>query len=466
VLRWRNTPERIRGLTALAAVLAIALGVVTAVIFASVTSGVREIGNQADPEVNHTTDLYLHLNDMDAQLANVLLVAGASNFGMSRSQALALYQQDRAAVDNDLQQGAAVAGSSRAAQLALVRVLDGLGKYEQLAGQITYIEQAATSKPGRPPAQALALYRQATDLLKSQILPPAQQLTAANAAALDSTYQAKRSRAQLGVIWVLLIGLALLAVLAGLQLLIAARHRRLLNPGLAGATLLVVVLATWAATVLGGQASHLFVAKQDAFDSIIALTQARAISYDGNADESRFLVDPGRATAYQEAFEAKSQRLVRLAGVTSVFQYDAALAKAIDAYRANHADVTFGGYFGTEFRNITFTGERAAAQRTLYAYQVYQRDDRRIRALAANGDLHGAIAFDTSLAPGNSNWAFYRYDTALRGLIKINQDAFGQAITAGESSGTGWNGPFPIIGAVAIIILALAGVRSRLAEYR
>lgn len=324
VLRWRNTPERIRGLTALAAIFAITLGVVTAAIFASVTSGVREIGDQADPEVNHTTDLYLHL----------------------------------------------------------------------------------------------------------------------------------------------LIGLALLAVLVGLQLLIAARHRRVLNPALAGATLVTVVLATWAAALLGAQASHLFVAKQDAFDSTLALTQARAVSYDGNADESRFLVDPGRAIMYQDAFEAQSQRLARLAGVASVFQYDATLAKAVEAYRANHADVTFGGYFGTEFRNITFTGERAAAQRTLYAYQVYQRYDRRIRAFNARGDLRGAIAFDTSLAPGNSNWAFYRYDTDLQALIKINQDAFGQSIAAGESGGTGWNGPFPIIGSIAIIILALVGVRSRLAEYR
>ncbi len=465
-LRWRNTPERIRGLVALAALLAIALAVVTSAIFASVTSGVREIGDRADPEVNHATDLYLHLNDMDAQVANVLLVAGARDLGMSRSQALTVYQQDRAAVDSDLEQAAAVAGSSKAAQLALVRVLDGLGKYEALAGQIIYLEQASRSQPGRPPAQALVLYRQATDLLKDQILPPAQQLTNANAAALDSTYQVKRSQALLGVVWVLLTGLALLAVLVALQLLIAARHRRLLNPALAAASLITVVLATWGAVLLGAQASHLFVAKSEAFDSTLALTQARAVSYDANADESRFLVDPGRALQYQDAFEAKSQRLVGLAGVASVFQYDAALAKAIDAYRADHADVRFHGYFGTEFRNITFPGERAAAQRTLLAYQVYERYDRHIRALNRSGNLRGAIAFDTGLAPGQSNWAFYRYDTDLQALIKINQDAFVQAIRAGENGGTGWNGPVPIIGSVAVIILALAGVRSRLAEYR
>jgi hypothetical protein len=64
---------------------------------------------------------------------------------------------------------------------------------------------------------------------------------------------------------------------------------------------LAVGLAVAGAVQLGTQAGNLKVAKQDAFDSILALTQARAVSYDANADETRFLVDPGRAAAYQDA---------------------------------------------------------------------------------------------------------------------------------------------------------------------
>ena len=47
-------------------------------------------------------------------------------------------------------------------------------------------------------------------------------------------------------------------------------------------------------------------AKSEAFDSIVALSQARAVSDDANADESRYLVDPARAGQYQQAFEDKS----------------------------------------------------------------------------------------------------------------------------------------------------------------
>ena len=164
-------------------------------------------------------------------------------------------------------------------------------------------------------------------------------------------------------------------------------------------------------------------AKAEAFDSIVALSQARAVSDDANADESRYLVDPARAGQYQQAFEEKSQQLVRLPRA-GIFQYDAALARAIGAYQADHADVSFGGYLGEEFRNITFPGERAAAELALAAYQVYERDDRRLRALKQTGNLRPAIAFDTSYAAGNSNWAFTRYDRALVTLAAINQRGF------------------------------------------
>jgi hypothetical protein len=465
LVRWRNIPERIGSLTVLIVLLAVALGATLAVIFGSVAGGVRTIGSQAAPEVSASTDLYFRLNDMDAQVANILLVGSRHNLGPDRAQTLATYEQDRRSADRDLEQAAAVAGSSQAAQRAVRSVLDKLGAYEDLVGQINYTEDASPGRPGRPPAAALTLYRTATDLLQGGILPSARDLTTANAAVLAATYHAKRSQAIIGIAGVLAVGLALIALLVGAQLYISATHRRLLNPALATATLLAVIVTAAGSTLLAAQANHLFVAKSQAFDSILALSQARAISYDANADESRYLVDPGRAAVYQQAFESESQQLARL-DTPGIFGYDAALAKAIAAYRANNDDVTFGGYFGAEFRNITFTGERAAARKTLLAYQLYERYDRHLRALNVQGNLKGAIAFDTGIAPGNSNWAFYRYDNALVALIGINQRAFGQAISASEHGTAGWTGLIPAVAVLLIVILTLVGARPRLAEYR
>ena len=60
------------------------------------------------------------------------------------------------------------------------------------------------------------------------------------------------------------------------------------------------------------------------------------MSYDANADESRYLVDPARAAQYQQAFLAKSQRLADV-GKVGIFGYDAALAADIRAYHATTA---------------------------------------------------------------------------------------------------------------------------------
>lgn len=465
--RWRTTPGRVRALTVATVLPAIALPLVVALIFGGVAGGFTLIGQQAGPEVETSTDLYFRLNDMDAQVANVLLVGSRQGLGIDRKQAQAIYQQDRAQADADLQRAAVVASALPAAQRAVRSVLDGLGNYEALTAQAIYLDENGVGSgiPGRPPATALGLYRQATDLLRGSLLPAADSLTSSYSAALDSAYQVKRSSAQAGIWWLLLLGVVLLGALAGSQLYLATRYRRLINPALALASVIALILVGSGVAVLSAEAGHLKVAKQDAFDSILALSRARAISYDGNADESRYLVDPARAGQYQQAFSDKSQQLLSLNG-TGISSYDAALASAISAYHANNSDVRFGGYFGTEFRNITFAGERAAAERTLAAYQVYQRDDRKIRSLNAAGNLDGAIAFDTSYAAGNSNWAFSQYDNSLVALIGINQKAFNAAIGAGQHAAAGWNNYLPAGAAVLMVGLILIGIRPRLSEYR
>ena len=174
-------------------------------------------------------------------------------------------------------------------------------------------------------------------------------------------------------------------------------------------------------------------------------------------------------------------------GNVGIQGYDAALATDISAYQANHADVRFGGYLGTEFRNITFTGEPSAATKALLAYQVYERDDRRLRALAAGGGamtggngargigatasggrqrLSQAIAFDIGTSPGQSDWAFSNWDAALGSLIAINEKAFTAATTAGTRTGSGWTRVVPVVGIAVIAGLTVAGAWRRIGEYR
>src|SRR6202042_2855483 len=379
--RLRTTPGRLRGGVALRVVLTCGLALVTGLGFAALDSGFTAIGGHDAPLVEQSNALYYAVNDMDAQVGNVLLTGSDPALAADQRQDLALYASDQQHAEQDLQQVAVTAAGDPAEQRAVSSVLDTLGRYQALAADAIVVNQRGHDPAGRPSAATLGYFQQATDLMSTTVHPAAAALTPANARALDMSYSRDRSTAMSGQLLVLVLGLAVAGALLGTQVFLAARFRRLVNPALVAATVLAVGLTIAGAAQLRAQAGNLKVAKQDAFDSILALTQARAVSYDANADETRFLVDPGRAAAYQDAFLRRSQELVNVGNV-GIFSYDAALAADIGAYQADNADVRFGGYLGTEFRNITFTGERAAATRALLAYQVYEKDDRVLRAMA------------------------------------------------------------------------------------
>ncbi|MFF7212347.1 hypothetical protein ACFZAU_17710 [Streptomyces sp. NPDC008238] len=142
-----------------------------------------------------------------------------------------------------------------------------------------------------------------------------------------------------------------------------------------------------------------------------------------------------------------------------------ALARAVDAYRADPADLRFTGFLGDGFRNITFPGERTAAERALARYQVYERDDRKIRALAEAGGLPAAVAYCTGYAPGESNHDFAAFDGALGKVVAINLAAYEKAASDGADRAL----PLPLGLAGALVAaagLVVLGLRPRLAEFR
>jgi hypothetical protein len=460
----RSAPTRIRALVAAAVVLTFALCAVLAVAVREARAGLDLVGHHSGPVVVSTSNLYFALADMDAQVANVLLVGSRTDLGVTRAGALDVYDKRRTEVDGYLQQTAAYAGRDPAAGRDLRAVLNALGRYHGLAAQSILAESQTAAEAGRPPPQALDLYRQATDVMHDDLLPAALRLTDDEVAQVEHEYADARSAAGTATGWVVVLGLALLAVLVALQVLLARDHHRMVNPAIAVATLAVLgLLVTGLSTVTGAE-EQLRVAKEEAFDYAVALHQARAVGYDANADESRYLVDPARAARYEAAFHAKSQQIVRT-DAAGVAQYDRALAAGLEAYDTDHRTVTFDGFLGRALRHAAFAGERAADERALARYRAYQAADRRIRALNTSGDLEGAIRFCTSVAPGGSNALFAEYDAALGELIAINERAFADAVAAGENTLSGWAWPPPVV-AVVVAVLIFAGAAPRLAEYR
>jgi hypothetical protein len=466
--RRLSTPVRAGAGAAAVVLLGCCLAAVTGAVSGQLGGAFLAIGQRDAPEAGATTGLYFALNDMDAQVANVLLVGGSPALSADRSQDLAIYQSDRTTADTDLQQATVTEAGNPTALSGLKTVLGRIGQYEALAADALLTDQSSGSQAagsaGRAPAAALAYYQQATDLMQTGILPAVGSLTSVSSGNLTAAYQTGRDTAIGGTVAVAGAGVLLVLVLAGLQVSVARRYRRVLNPALAAATLAAVVFTAMAATRLSSASDDLTVARQDAFGSIIALTQARAVSYGANADESRYLVDPARAAQYQQAFLSASQQIADVGPVT-LSGYDAALAADIKAYQRSNSDIRFGGYLGAEFRNITFPGERQAAVATLLAWQQYEKDDRTLRTMA-KANLAAAVAYDTGTAPDQSDGAFNHYDTALSSVIAVNQRAFTSALQAGQNAVADWDLVFPAAAAALIAALTLAGVRPRLAEYR
>lgn len=463
-LRLRTLPGRMRA-AALAAVLAVAaLFTVTSSFVGDARDGLQVIGHGAGPQVVATSDLYFALSDMDAQLANVLLIGKERNLGIGPAQALNVYEQRRAQADKAVLQASELAGKDPAGQRTVQAVLDGLGRYERLASQALLLDGQAGHAAGPPPQQVIDLHRQATDLMKLDLLPKAYNLTLDSGTIVRRTYESKHSSLQDGRVWVVGTGLLVIVTLLGLQIFLSRRFRRLLNPALVLATLGTLGLMVASVGLLSAEASHLQKAKKDGFDSILALSRARAISNSLNADESRYLLDPGRADTYEQVYLDKAQSILYVpAG--NLDKYYTGVDTGLATYNARPDDVHFLGFYGEEARHTTVDRQGEAVSAVLTAYQKFQQDDRRLRQLVSTGRQRDAIGVRMGRTAGSSIRDFDDYDRALVSLIGIHRNTFDAAIRDGDGALNGWNWVLPGA-AVVIAALILAGVRPRLSEFR
>ena len=453
----------IRLLTGAVVLPAIVLAIVVTAFVSSLNSGFDQLSQRAAPQVAAAADLYVALSDMDAQVANVLLVGSDPGLSDNRAHAMAVYSAGRTQADSDVQRVAAIGGGDPAVARTVTSILDRFGQYQALAGEAVSLNTAAHDPVGQPSTTELAVYRQATALMP-QLLGDTQSLIATSRSALDATYQDNRTSALVASIVVVFVGLVLLAALVITQVYLRRRLRRRLNPAIAGATLVALVVTIVVPVLVGNASGHLRTAKEDAFDPIIALSQARAVAQESAANESRFLVDPAHADQYQQAFQDESQQVVTLNA--GVFGYDDALRKALDAYNVDDSQVGFGGYFATEVAHATSLTERYAAIRAMARYAGYELADRVMRATLKQGDVRDAVDFDTGPALGYSTYNLGRYDQALANLIVIKQQVFDQAVSDGTGALAGWSNILPALLALLILTLVGVGVWPRLVEYR
>lgn len=426
-------------------------------------------------EAKATSDLYLRLTDMDAQAADALLVGyhptGSVPRDVSAPTDMGTYDAQRSAADTDLQ----LIGLNPALAAKVKGLLDALGAYESLIGQAVYIDQSTDAeKPAAPPQAALVLYEQATASMHRDILATASRIRDEDDQEIGDSYTSARDAAFSYAALDALFGLLLIALIVGANRYLSLNFRRVVAPALALAAVIAATVTASAVSGLLSTAQDYRVAKQSAFDSVSALTNAEAVSYDANADESRWLLD--RSGPFQDDFFADVDRIAHVDGVVAAAaaenpdSYYNGLNTAISGLGLNAewntvSGVQLGGYLGSELSNITFDGEAESADTAANAFNAYIQIDGRIRGFADSGDLATAVNIDIGRLPGDSNYQFDAYIKALQNVAGLNQSAFTAAIADGETGLSAWSWlPYPTL--AVLLGLVAAALYPRLREYR
>jgi hypothetical protein len=426
-----ETPARLRLWTTLALITAAALFGATSAVMFQTQRQVKIIGDVAAPQAATAADLYFALSDLDAQVARLVLAGNDDSLAATQIDALGTYRERSAQVDADLQRSLTGAGDAadRATALAL---LDDLAVYRER------VWQALTTT-----GDAHGYYTQATNVLHLRLLPGAQRLRQASQDRLDRAYAAKQTTQRWGLVLTLGFGALLVVLLLAMQVWLARRFRRVLNPALLTATVLTVALVVPAAVVLAVQGRWLGDARTQSLNPYLALSQARAISYDAAADTSRYLIS-GRLAYYGQDFTQKSNCLVK----------GGACGPGGESVAGGLSQVAAGPDVSPEL----------AAQVT-QRWTAYQRDHDKITGLADGGKNADAVAALTGIRRGDAAFDFSYFDDAVDQIATARQAAFDSALHDTRRLLTGWT-YLPLVAAGLVLLLVPLGVRRRFAEYR
>ncbi|RMI34929.1 hypothetical protein EBN03_00745 [Nocardia stercoris] len=453
-----DLPAWIRLLALVAVLAALAAAVTGATRASTVRAGIEQLGHHTAPQTAATEDLSFALADMDARVADTLLAGSDPELAQAKTDAQKMYGWRRNQADSDLLQAMSVATDDE--QYAIRDLLDRITKYEALASNVMQLNDIEHNPAGRPSGAVLDRYNQASGMLTG-ILTDAHGLTTANVGVVDRAYDRTESAATWMRVWLIVFGGLALAALIALQILLVVRTRRLVNPALVVATLLLVAVTGTGFAAATSAAHQLTLAQRQAFTSMLDVQRARAVGYDANADESRYLLNLDRGGPYEQAFLTKSQQLADV-GARSGPAYSPALNTALDAHRRTGA-IGFTGLLADRLRGAAFPDEAFTLNLALNTFRSYQRDDQVLRHTT---DLRDAVAFKTDTDSLHPDGDFQDFDSKLS-LVLLNERLhFERATAAGADALAGWTFALPYGALAAVAVLVLLGIRPRLAEFR
>lgn len=417
----RTTPGLLSALAAALVVLGLTSGLVAVVTIQSRAALVADVSARSGQLSRQAQDIYRSLSDADATAASAFLVGGVEPTAL-RTRYL-----------NDVAQATAtLAVASRTAGTASAPALDVL--ISQLPTYTGLIETArAHNRQGLP--LAAAYLREASGLMRATLLPAAAQLYDVETGHLTVAQDGAAA-------WpwaTAAFGLLVLAGLVGLQIHLTRRTRRLINRGLALATLAATASLAWTVIAVSGAAGHVEDGRRDGSAQVQLLAEARIAALQARADEALTLIARGDGKAFEDDFTATAKRLVGEDGSS--------------------------GLLGRAREQAEGTAGAATVDTALTQVRQWLAIHKKLRELDDSSQYDAAVALATGGAPDTSASVFSLLDATLQRGIDDGGGRFDEA--AGQAGGALRGAD--VAATVAAIALALAGalgIYQRVAEYR
>jgi hypothetical protein len=404
-------------------VLSVLTGFVAALAMQMKLDTITGLAEHREPLSAAAQQIYRSLSDADATASSAFLSGGSEPAELRER-----YEIDMAQAGAALAKAASDVGGIVEAE----KQVDTLGK--QLPVYTGLVETArANNRLGLP--IGAAYLREASTLMRSKILPAAEELYQIDIGRLTDEQDDATSFPWLTVILTIL----LLAALIVAQIYLTRRTNRLLNVGLLIATIAVGLGLIWGAVAGFVSAAAVDRARDEGSKQVDALVQARIVALKCRADETLALVARGDGTAYEKEWQQLAPSISGKGGDREL------LAPARD----NAADAAIRDQVDSAIRNS----------------QAWQDAHRRLRELDNNGQYDEAVKLAIGADEKGAAVSFNKLDENLSVAIQKGREKFVEGTSGAENA---LGGLVPGVAVLALIGAAGAmfGIRQRLREYR
>lgn len=448
------TPLRLRLLLMLIFTVSTAFCILSIHTIQQHAKALQTIGVEAGPSVVAAQNIKIGILTMDSDLADELLYKSGQSEAQER---LEDFNKSRIETSKYLVAAARNITYGNAELFPIENLQSSIGQFLMQAQIARDVHQNGQN------ADTIKAYRDALNTLQTAVLPNADALNKSNQDMLIEIYNQEKSASALSRGVVLLTGLILLCLLAYTQYYLKLRFKRILNPPLLIASIVLLLFLQHLYQSLADCSNSTRVAKEDSYDSIVALLGARAASYDANASESRWLLDQERSVNYTKEFQDDMHKVAKFSPSNDLDK-TIALAQKQLASSEKFALPQFTGYMAEEFNNIRFGGEGQAAIDALHELKDYMATDAKMRTLADSGQREGALKLGLSRDTKGSDYWFQRFDDALERALTINQEQLDAAVKDGKKSLDNQI-LFALLIPVFVICCAYYGLLPRIQEY-